>query len=270
MASRGGIVSRLKRKKIQEVVAAGKRMDGRGLEDYREFVVKTGVMEKSEGSAEVRLGKTWVVAGVKVGVGTPFEDTPEMGVLMCNAEFTPVAHPTFEPGPPDEESIELARVVDRGLRSAEVLDFNKLTLVSGKLVYLVHVDLYVLNYDGNLIDASALAAIAALKTAVKPVHNVKEGEIKATGKKEPLEVLKEPVAVTMVKIGDSLIVDPSADEEEVMDLRLTITLEKDGSICTIQKSGSEGLTMEDIQKAVKIASEKAAENRKLIAGKADA
>jgi exosome complex component RRP42 len=162
MASRGGIVSRLKRKKIQEVVAAGKRMDGRGLEDYREFVVKTGVMEKSEGSAEVKLGKTWVVAGVKVGVGTPFEDTPEMGVLMCNAEFTPVAHPTFEPGPPDEESIELARVVDRGLRSAEVLDFNKLTLVPGKLVYLVHVDLYVLNYDGNLIDASALAAIAAL------------------------------------------------------------------------------------------------------------
>jgi exosome complex RNA-binding protein Rrp42 (RNase PH superfamily) len=52
-----------------------------------------------------------------------------------------------------------------------------------------------------------------------------------------------------------------------MDLRLTITLEKDGNICTIQKSGSEGLTMEDIQKAVKIASEKAAENRKLIAGK---
>ncbi|MCW4036419.1 MAG: exosome complex protein Rrp42 [Candidatus Bathyarchaeota archaeon] len=266
MARRGGIVSRLKRRKIQEVVVAGKRMDGRGLEDYREIELKTGVLEKAEGSAEVRLGKTWVLAGVKVGVGTPFEDTPDVGVLMCNAEFTPVAHPTFEPGPPDEESIELARVVDRGLRSAEILDFGELALIPGKQVYLVHVDLYVLNYDGNLIDASALAAIAALKTATRSVYDVKEGEIQPTEKRKPLKVLKEPVAVTMVKIGDSLIVDPSADEEEVMDMRLTLTLDGDGNICTIQKSGSEGLTMEEIKNAIRIATEKAAENRKLIAG----
>ncbi len=70
----------------------------------------------------------------------------------------------------------------------------------------------------------------------------------------------------MVKIGDSLIVDPSADEEEVKDMRLTLTLDGDGNICTIQKSGSEGLTMEEIKNAIRIATEKAAENRKLIAG----
>ncbi len=266
MTLRGGIVSRLKRKKIQEVVTAGKRMDGRSLEDYREIELKTGVLEKAEGSAEVRLGKTWVLAGVKIGVGTPFEDTPELGVLICNAEFTPVAHPTFEPGPPDEESIELARVVDRGLRSAEVLDFGELSLIPGKQVYLVYVDLYILNYDGNLIDASALAAIAALKTATRPVYEVKEGETIPTKKSKPLKVLKEPVSVTMVKIGDSLIVDPSADEEEVMDMRLTITLDEDGNVCTIQKSGSEGITMDEIKKGAQIAKEKAATNRKLIKG----
>ena len=37
MAARGGIVSRLKKKKVEEVVSAGKRMDGRGLEDYRQI-----------------------------------------------------------------------------------------------------------------------------------------------------------------------------------------------------------------------------------------
>ncbi len=79
-------------------------------------------------------------------------------------------------------------------------------------------------------------------------------------------MLREPVAVTMVKIRDSLIVDPTADEEEVMDLRLTITLDEDGNICTIQKSGSVGLTQDEIKKAVALASEKAAENRKLISG----
>jgi exosome complex component RRP42 len=266
MSSRGGIVSRLKRKKIGEVVAAGNRMDGRGFEDYREISVKTGVLEKSEGSAEVKIGTTWVLAGIKVSIGSPFEDTPDKGVLMCNAEFTPIAHPTFEPGPPREESIELARVVDRGLRSAEILDFKKLSLINGKKVYIVHVDLYILNYDGNLIDASAIAAIAALKTAKRHVHKVNDGEIEVTKKTEVLKVLREPIAVTMVRIGDSIIVDPTADEEEVMDVRLTITLDEDGNVCTIQKKGSEGLTQDEIKKAIQIASAKAVETRKLISG----
>ena len=42
--------------------------------------------------------------------------------------------------------------------------------------------------------------------------------------------------------------------------------DEDGNICTIQKSGPAGLTQEEIKKAVAIASERAAENRKLISG----
>jgi exosome complex component RRP42 len=241
-------------------------MDGRGLHEYREITVKTGVMEKSEGSAEVRIGESWVIAGVKVGVGFPFEDTPDRGVMMCNAEFTPVAHPTFEPGPPREGSIELARVVDRGMRSAEIIDFGKLALVPGKLVQMVHVDIYVINYDGNLIDCSALAAIAALQTTKMPVYKVKDGEVELTKRKQNLKLRCMPVAVTFVKIGEQLIVDPSVDEEEVMDVRLTLTLDENGNICTTQKTGSEGLTQEEIKKSIKIAVEKAAENRSKITG----
>jgi len=261
MSSRHGIVSRLKQKKIHEVIASGKRMDGRGLDEYRDIVVKTGVMEKSHGSAEVYLGKTRVLVGVKVEVGRPFEDTPDKGVLICNAEFTPIAHPTFEPGPPRAPSIELARVVDRGLRSAKILEFDKLVLIEGSKVYMVFVDLYVLSYDGNLIDASALAAIAALRTAKRPVHNVKDGKIEPTKKTKALKIRKEPLAVTMAKIGNSLIVDPTADEEEVMDARLTISLDEDGNVCTIQKAGTEGFTLDEIKKALNLAKDKAAELR---------
>ena len=52
------IVSRLKRKKIKEVLAAGKRMDGRDLLEFREMQIRTNFVEKSEGSSEVKLGKT--------------------------------------------------------------------------------------------------------------------------------------------------------------------------------------------------------------------
>jgi exosome complex component RRP42 len=261
MSSRHGIVSRLKQKKIHEVISSGKRMDGRGLEEYRDIVVKTGVMEKSHGSAEVYLGKSRVLVGVKVEIGRPFEDTPDRGVLMCNAEFTPIAHPTFEPGPPREPSIELARVVDRGLRSAEILEFDKLVLIEGKDVYMVFVDLYVLSYDGNLIDAAALGATAALRTTKRPIHKVKDGKIETTDKTKALKLRKEPLAVTMGKIRNSLIVDPTADEEEVMDARLTITLDEDGNVCTIQKAKAEGFTLDKIHNALNLAQEKVAELR---------
>lgn len=256
MSRNVGIASRLKRNKITEVVASGKRMDGRDLMDFREIQVKTGVLEKVEGSAEAYLGKTRVLVGVKFGKGFPFEDTPDKGVLMTNAEFTPIAHATFEPGPPDERSIELARVVDRGLRSAEILDLKKLCLVEGKSVLMVHVDIYVLSYDGNLIDCSAMAAIAALKTAKMPVYAVKDEEVKLTKKTKAVKLRKQPLAVSIVKIGDSLLLDPTADEEEVMDARITVTLDEKGNVCTIQKTGSVGFTRDELRKAVEIAAEK--------------
>lgn len=259
--SKSNIVSHLKQKKISEVLSTGKRMDGRAFEDFRELTIKRNVLFKSEGSAEVWLGKTHVMVGVKVGTGTPFEDTPNEGVLMTNAEFTPIANAAWEPGPPNENSIELARVVDRGLRSAEVLDTAALNIISGKLVHIVFVDLYVLNYDGNLIDACSAGAIAALMGAKKPVYKVENGEAKRTEEKVPLTVRKKPVAVSVLKIGDKLIIDPTADEEDVMDARLTVTSDEEGNVCTMQKSGSEGLTLDEIKKCINMAQEKAPQIR---------
>jgi len=264
--SRFGIVPRIKLRKIQEAVSSGKRVDGRGLKDLREISIKTGVLDKAEGSAEVHLGDTWVMVGIKIGVGSPFEDTPDEGVLICNAEFVPLASPLFEPGPPRENSIELARVVDRGLRSAEVFDFSKLGLIPGGKVYMIFVDLYILNHGGNLIDASAIAAISALRNTMMPVYEVKDDKIVQTDKKKPLEVRKTPVAVTVVKIGDGLLVDPTADEEEVMDTRLTFTIDEDGNICAVQKSGSQGLTSDEIKAALELALEKASEINGKITG----
>lgn len=256
-----GIVSQLKKKKINEVIATGKRMDGRGLNDYREIKVLPNMLEKAEGSSEVYIGKSRVLAGIKVGLGTPFEDTPNKGVLMVNAEYTPIAHPTFEPGPPKENSIELARIIDRGLRSAEILELEKLCLIPGKLVYMIYIDIFVLNYDGNLIDCSGIAAISALKNMKLPVYTIKDGEAIKSDKTKTLKLMREPLPITIAKIGNHMLVDPSEDEEDVLDGRLTITFDEKNIVCTIQKAGSVGYTFEELQKAINIAKEKAAENR---------
>jgi len=261
------VVTRVKQKRIAQLISLGKRFDERGLTDYREAQVETGVIEKAEGSARVRLGKTEVLVGVKIEIGEPFSDVPNEGVLTVNAELAPLASPTFEPGPPDENSIELARVVDRGIRESKAIDMEKLCVVPGKKVFIVFIDVYVLNYHGNLIDASALAALAALLNTKVFNYEFKEGEVQIKRGYKSLPIRNHPIAVTFAKINDKLLVDPLLEEEQVMEARLTVTIEKDEKICALQKGGTGYFTIQQILEAAKIAQQKAAELRKLVVKK---
>jgi len=255
------VVIRVKQKQIAQLIAKGKRLDGRGLTDYREIKVEQGIIERAEGSARVLLGRTEVMVGTKIEIGQPFPDTPNEGVLTVNAELVPLASPTFEPGPPDENSIELARIVDRGVRESKAIDVEKLCIDPGKKVFVVFVDVYVLNHDGNLIDASALAALAALLNTKMSNYEIEEDEVKIKPGYTPLPMRSHPIAITFAKINDKLVVDPWLEEEQVMDARLTMAINDDGDICAIQKGGSGYFTPEQVLEAAKIAKEKSQEIR---------
>jgi len=256
------LVTRVKQKEIAQLIAKGKRLDGRTLTEYREIKVEQGIIERAEGSARVLLGKTEVLVGTKIELGEPFSDTPNEGVLTVNAELVPLASSTFEPGPPDENSIELARIVDRGIRESKAIDVEKLCIEPGKKVFVIFVDVYVLNHDGNLIDASALAAMAALLNTKMPNYEIEEGEVKIKPDYTPLPIRKHPITVTFAKINDNLVVDPWLEEEQVMDARLSMAIEEDGSICAIQKGCSGSITPNQILEAAKIAQDKTKEMRK--------
>ncbi|MFA5572374.1 MAG: exosome complex protein Rrp42 [Crenarchaeota archaeon] len=256
------LITKVRAKQIEQLLENGKRLDERGLLDTRELKIEQGVIEKAEGSARVYLGKTEVLVGVKVETGEPFSDTPKEGVMTVNAELVPVASPRFEPGPPDENSIELARVVDRGIRESRAIDTGKLCIEEGKKVFIVFVDVYVLNHDGNLIDASAIAAMAALMNTKMPNYEVKDGELKIKQGYKPLPMRNHPITVTLGKINNKLLVDPWLEEESVMDSRITFATGEDGNICAIQKGGSGYFTPQQILEASKIALDKAVELRK--------
>ncbi len=256
------LLTKVRLRQIEQLIEKGKHLDERSLLDTREIKIEQGVIEKAEGSARVFLGKTQILVGVKVGLGEPFPDTPNEGVLTVNAELVPVASPSFEPGPPDENSIELARVVDRGIRESKCIDNEKLCIEPGKKVFVVFVDIYVLDHSGNLIDASAIAAMAALLNTKMPNYEIKDGELKMKQGYTTLPLRSHPVTVTIGKINNKLITDPTAEEEQVMDSRITFATKEDGTICAIQKGGSGYFTPQQILEASKIALDKAAELRK--------
>ncbi|MCW4018815.1 MAG: exosome complex protein Rrp42 [Candidatus Bathyarchaeota archaeon] len=256
------LITKVRKRQIAQTVDAGNRLDGRALTDFREFKIEQGVIGKAEGSARVHLGNSDVLVGVKVETGEPFPDTPNDGVMTVNAELVPLASPTYEPGPPDESSIELARIVDRGIRESKAINTAKLCIEPGKKVFVVFVDVYVLNYDGNLIDTAALAAMSALMNTKMPNYEVKDGEVKIKQGYTPLPIRSHPITVTVAKIGDNLLVDPGLEEEQVIDARLTLAINDEGNICAIQKGLAGFFSPQQIIDASKIAQEKAAELRK--------
>ncbi|MEM2921723.1 MAG: RNA-binding protein, partial [Candidatus Bathyarchaeia archaeon] len=176
----------------------------------------------------------------------------------------PLASPSIEPGPPNEESIELARVVDRGIRESRAIDTTRLCVIPGKKVFIVYVDIYVLDHDGNLFDASALAAIVALSTAKMRRYELLGEEIFFKEELIGLPIQNHPIEVTLAKIGDKLIVDPSLEEESAIEAQVTLAIDDYDNICATQKSKTGTFTVKEILEAVNVAQIKARELRKKV------
>ncbi len=231
---------------ILDLAAEGRRLDGRGPDDYRPVTIDPGFVTTADGSALVNLGQTKVLAGIKLEPGKPFPDTPNAGVLTTNAELIPLSSPTFEPGPPQPGAIEVSRVVDRAIRAAETIDLTKLCVTPGEKTWVCYVDVHVLGHDGNLIDASLLAAVSALSSATVPAKRFEVADADY-----PLEVLHRPIESTFVRLGDTIVVDPTFDEERAAQGRLTVATDESGRIVAMQKGLVGAFSPDDVKSVVR-------------------
>ncbi|MCJ7445026.1 MAG: exosome complex protein Rrp42 [Methanotrichaceae archaeon] len=249
------VISEIRKDYIYNLILKGERADGRTFDEYRDISIQTNLISKAEGSALVKIGSSQVLAGIKMQPGEPYPDAPNRGVIITNAELVPLASPTFEPGPPTEVGIELARVVDRGVRESKAVNLETLCLVPGKQVWIIFIDVHILDNCGNILDASSLGAIAALLTTKVPASKFGLGE------DYPLPVNDIPIATTAIEFGDVVMFDPDVDEESIANTRLTVITSVNGSICGMQKSGTGTLRTEQICRIVDVACEKAKEIR---------
>jgi len=255
------------REHIIALAESGKRLDGRKFDENRKVTINVGAIEKAEGSAEVFIGKTRVMVGVKMGHSVPYPDSPDTGMLMVTSELVPLAASEFESGPPREEGIELARVIDRGVRESKCIDMDKLCVEPKKCVRSVAIDVWILDHLGNLIVAGGIGAIAALKTAkmAEIKYNAKTEEVEVNeDKKVPVPIKDIPIPCTAVKIGEYLLLDPTNEEELALDARITITTDVDGNIRAMQKGGEGTFSEEEIQQVIDWSTAYGKEVRKLL------
>jgi exosome complex component RRP42 len=227
---------------ILELARTGRRLDGRGIDDYRPVSVEPGFAAAADGSALARIGATAVVCGVKLEPGKPFPDTPNAGVLTTNAELVPLSNAMFEPGPPHPRAIEVSRVIDRAIRAGEAVDLTKLCVTPGEKTWVCYVDVHVIDHSGNLIDAGSLAALTALTHAVLPSKRFGLAESDS-----PLAVQHLPVETTFSRLGDAIVVDPSLDEELACQGRITIATDEASNVVAMQKGLVGAFSPDDIK-----------------------
>lgn len=254
------IISEVSKEKIFDLLNQGFRIDNRAFTDFRDISVKTNYIGKANGSAMVSIGGTTVIAGVKAQMTTPFNNAPDKGIIITNTELLAIASRNFEYGPPDKFAVEISRVVDRTIRESPLIDLNQLCIIEGSKAWKLHIDIYIIDYDGNIMDAACLSAVCALLTTKIPIAASVNGEITIDEDNlTELPIENKSILCTVVKINNQLIVDPNHAEEVLMDSSISIGFRDDGSLCAIQKCGLNVMSLQELGDSIKIAQAKSKE-----------
>ncbi|XP_071087734.1 exosome complex component RRP45-like [Haliotis cracherodii] len=260
-------LSSCEREFILKAITEHKRFDGRQAYDYRKVKISFGV---DRGCCQVQLGDTRVLAQVSCEITAPKPTRPTDGVLFVNVELSPMASPGFEIGRPSEFGVELTRLLERCLKESRCVDTESLCVVAGEKVWAIRVDIHALNYEGNLLDAASVAAIAAIAHFRRPDVTVSGEEVTVHSPEErdpvPLSVHHMPICCTFAFFtqGKHLLVDPSLVEEKVMDGKMVIGMNKHREICMLQITGEMLLLKEQVLRCSNIAVVKVTEISELI------
>ncbi len=255
------IMPNLQKDKIESYLNEGKRLDGRKVDEYRKLDVEFNVSKNSASAVRVKFGKTEVLAGVHLALATPYPDSADSGTFMTSAELHPMASQQFDIGRPGINSIELARVIDRGIRESGFIDMKALCIKEGEKVYQVFVDIFAINDDGNILDVAGIAALIALGRARMPIYNEEEDKIDGYSETERIPLNKEALSFSMTfhKVGDTIVSDVSKDEEAVSKMRLTVAIgdnEGKARITAMQKGLPGTISNKDMETILNLAESK--------------
>ena len=174
----------------------------------------------------------------------PSSDAPGEGQLIVSVEMTPLATPDFRPGKqPGIVHVIQQRLTDV-LLGCNVLQLTDLCIAEGQAVWVLYVDIYILNAAGSLLDTSLLAAVAALQdTRLPAVHMTEEGNVERDGlegvdqadaaaaaeavKTIPLQLHGTPLSLTCgVYKQQQILADPDHEEEGLMAASITVVVDE--------------------------------------------
>ncbi|XP_015931096.2 uncharacterized protein [Parasteatoda tepidariorum] len=202
------------------------REDSRNLPEFRAVLIDVGTIDTANGSALVRLGSTAVLCGIKAELTNPLPAHPDKGFFVPNVTLTPICSNRFVPGPPTEQAQVYSQMIMDLWKNSLFIDPAKLCIVPKNLAWCVFADIMCLSYDGNIFDACVLALMSALRNTKLPEVSVNDetSKIEVTDNFVDLNVDSFVSSATFAVFNESVVADPSLEEESLSNSSVTVIL----------------------------------------------
>lgn len=205
----------------------GRRLDGRGLADLRPLRIEVGILEKSDGSAYIELGKTKIFAAIygPKEVHPRHLALPDRAILNCRYHMTSFSTDERKPLGMTRREIELSKVIREALESVVFLEEFPRSAID--------IFIEVVQADGGTRTAGLTAASLALADAGIP--------------------MRELIAATAVgKIDGRIALDPLDIEDKYGEADMPVAMTpRANSIVLLQLNGM--MTKEEFKEALMLA-----------------
>ncbi len=213
----------------KKLIENGRRLDGRKPEEAREIEMQVGIIEKADGSAKARFGKTIAIASVygpKLLHPKHLQDI-EKCTLRVRYAMVPFSVDERKPYGPDRRSIELSKIIRIALEPAIFLEDFPRTVID------VFID--IMQADGSTRVTSINAASLALAIGGIPMRDL-------------------VAACSVGKVDGTLVVDLTGIEDNCCEADVSFAMmPSKNKITLLQMDGL--LTKEELLKLINMAKE---------------
>jgi len=252
------LLSEAERQFVLHGVEGNVRVDGRTCTDIRPIEIETGIVSNTSGSARVKVANTDILVGVKAELDAP--KIPNKGRIEFFIDCSANATPEFEGRGGEDLAMEIRSVLMLAYSSSSCLDLERLCVLPGQQAWVIYIDVLILECGGNLFDAVSLGIKAALYNTRIPnvkVSSYEGGQQEIEVSDDPfdfnqLDVLNTPVLVTLTRVGQHFIIDPTQEEECCGLAAVVLAINETGKVLTVKKLGSGSLHPDSMRESIEV------------------
>lgn len=205
----------------------GRRIDGRALDEMRAVKIEAGVLDRSDGSAYIEMGKTKIYAAVY----GPKEAhprhlaQPHKAILNCRYHMASFSVEGRKAPGMTRREIELSKVIRQALESVVILEEFPRSAID--------IFIEVIQADAGTRTAGLTAASLALADAGIPILDLCAG-------------------IAVGKVEGKIVLDPSEEEDKRGEADMPVAMTpRLGSIVLLQLNGR--MTSEEFKEALILA-----------------
>ncbi|KAL3317427.1 Exosome complex component RRP45 [Cichlidogyrus casuarinus] len=260
------ITPNVEQETFSKLIYSELRLDGRSFKETRDVKFRFPQGSAKDGGACIAsIGGTAILATISLDVVEPRSSRPTQGNLLINFDLKKLNHVMGKRGPRrfEDEGRRLSSMLQNCLMDS--IDLNNLCIVAWERVFSIKIELSVISCDGNLADAGALAAVAALMTFKRPdiyvdsVGKVQVDYEELVRPKIALSLIRMPVLITFALTHSQILVDPTMREELLLNTgRVIVGMTEFNEVCCLFTTGIQSrINPKDLDECVALASVKA-------------